>query len=199
MDHDLEIVADERHEPLYNPRHEGALMHAIIVYESMYGNTHRIAEAIGEGLREIGDAEVMSVHAVSRGTVDSADLVIVGGPTHAHGMSRDTTRQGAAAALEKPGSDLALDPDAAGEGVREWLGSLGQSSGRAAAFDTRVDMSPVLTGRASKGIAKQLAHHGFQLIAEPMSFLVTKETHLEPEETERARNWGRHLGILSIR
>lgn len=68
------------------------------------------------------------------------------------------------------------------------------SGGRAAAFDTRANMSPVLTGRASKGIAKQLRRHGFDLVAEPESFLVTKDTYLEPEETARARRWGRDLG-----
>ncbi len=169
-------------------------MRAIVVYESMYGNTHRIAEAIGEGLRETGEADVVSVHDATAPLVAGADLVVVGGPTHAHGMSREATRQGAKDALDKPGTDLELDPDAAGDGVREWLAGLGSTSGRAAAFDTRVDMAPVITGRASKGIAKRLQRHGFDVVAEPMSFLVTKETHLEPHEEERARDWGRSLG-----
>ncbi len=168
-------------------------MRAVVIYESMYGNTHRIAEAIGEGLRESGEAEVVSVHEADGQLIDGADLIVVGGPTHAHGMSRSSTRQGAVEAVDKPGSDLVLEPDAAGEGIREWLEALATTGARAAAFDTRVDMAPVITGRASKGIAKQLRHHGFDLVAEPMSFLVTKETHLELDETERARGWGQLL------
>lgn len=165
-------------------------MRAIVVYESMYGNTHRIAEAIGEGLRETGEADVVSVHDATAPLVAGADLVVVGGPTHAHGMSREATRQGAKDALDKPGTDLELDPDAAGDGVREWLAGLGSTSGRAAAFDTRVDMAPVITGRASKGIAKRLRHHGLELVVPPESFLVSKTTHLEDGEVEHARAWG---------
>jgi hypothetical protein len=169
-------------------------MRSVVVYESMYGNTHRVAEAIGEGLAEFGDAIVVTVHEAGPEVMDGVDLVVVGGPTHGHGMSREVTRQAAAEAVSAADSDLELDPDAEGEGVREWLDGLGKHTARAAAFDTRVDMSPVLTGRASKGIAKRLRQHGFELVAEPESFLVSKQTHLEPGEQERARSWGRRLG-----
>lgn len=172
-------------------------MRAIVVYESMYGNTHRAAEAVGEGLRGVADTEVFSVHDAPPSLLAEADLVVVGGPTHAHGMSHESTRTSAVEAIAKPDNDLTLDPDAAGDGIREWIAALGTVHGRAAAFDTRVDMSALLSGRASKGIAKQLAHHGFDLIAEPESFLVTKETHLEPDEVARARAWGERLAGLA--
>ena len=168
-------------------------MRAIVVYESMYGNTHRIAEAVAEGLSTAAETEVVSVHDASKDRLDTADLVVVGGPTHTHGMSHDSTRQAAIDAAEEPDADLDLDPDAAGAGIREWLDALGPIGGRAAAFDTRRDLTPVLTGRASKGIAKQLRHHGLELVVKPESFLVTKETHLEPHQIERARAWGQHL------
>ncbi len=64
----------------------------------------------------------------------------------------------------------------------------------AAAFDTRMSGPPTFTGRASKGIARRLRKHGASLVAPPMSFLVTKETHLEADEEERARAWGDELG-----
>ncbi len=168
-------------------------MGALVVYESMYGNTHLIAEAIGDGLRELFETEVMSIHDASSDMVQRADLLVVGGPTHAHGMSHGSTRQAAADALSKPDTDLTLDPDAVGDGVREWFESLGPLTAKAAAFDTRVDMSALLSGRASKGIAKQLGRLGCDLVAEPESFLVTKDTHLEPDEASRARVWGRSL------
>ncbi len=87
-----------------------------------------------------------------------ADLVVVGGPTHGHGMRRPATRQSAAGVVAKKDHDpdLALDPDAAGPGVREGLAALAPATGKAAAFDTRVDVAAVLSGRASKGIAKAI-------------------------------------------
>ena len=173
-------------------------MRAVVVYESMYGNTRRVAEAVGDGIRGVAETDVVSVHDAPPGLLADADLVVVGGPTHTHGMSHDSTRKAAVEAIVKPDNDLTLDPDAAGDGIREWIASLGAVHGRAAAFDTRVDMSALLSGRASKGIAKQLGHHGFDLIAEPESFLVTKETHLEPDEVARARAWGERLAGLAI-
>ena len=164
-------------------------MRAVIVYESMYGNTHLIADAIAAGL---GDNEVAVVpveHATDE-LVAGADLLVVGGPTHAHGMTRASTRQAAVDAAHKPKSEIALDPDAEGEGLREWFEQLGAVAGTAAAFDTRADAPAAFTGRASKGIAKRLRHHGLVLLAEPESFLVIRDNHLEPHEEERARTWG---------
>jgi hypothetical protein len=43
-------------------------------------------------------------------------------------------------------------------------------SGRATAFDTRIDAPVALTGRASKGITRMLRHHGFTVVADPESF-----------------------------
>ncbi len=172
-------------------------MNAVIVYESMYGNTHLIAEAIAEGLRAYGEATVAAVHEVDGELVRNADVLVVGGPTHAHGMSHAATRKGAIEAAEKPGADLDLDadPDAYGVGLREWFGSVGDLPMKAAAFDTRFEMPATLTGRASKGIARKLRHHGATMIADPESFFVTKANQLEPDEDDRARAWGEKLGI----
>jgi hypothetical protein len=63
-------------------------------------------------------------------------------------------------------------------------------TGRAAAFDTRLDAAPLLTGRASKGIARLLHAAGFELAAEPESFLVDKDTLLLAGEEHRAEAWG---------
>jgi len=173
-------------------------MRAVVVYESMYGNTHQIANAIGDGLRESFPTDVISVHQAQPHLMKDVDLVVVGGPTHTHGMSHESTREAAATKAAEPDSELHLDADAPGEGVREWLESLGPMTGRAAAFDTRVDMSTLVTGRASKGIAKQLRRHGFDVVVDPESFLVTKDTHLAPDEQLHARQWGQQLGAATI-
>jgi hypothetical protein len=86
-----------------------------------------------------------------------------------------------------------LDPDAAGEGLRDWFDDLGELATHAAAFDTRMDGPVAFTGRASKGIAHRLTRHGCGLIDEPRSFLVTKDNHLEPDEEEHALRWGTDL------
>lgn len=171
-------------------------MKALVIYESMYGNTHLIASAVGDGLREYGDVTVASVNDVGVDSVRDVDLMVVGGPTHAHGMTRATTRSGAVAAAEKPGAEVELDadPDAYGLGLREWFDSLDDLFTNAAAFDTRVEMPAAFTGRASKGIARRLRRHGATVIVEPESFFVTKANELEPHEEGRARDWGRHLG-----
>ena len=157
----------------------------------MYGNTHRVAVAIGRGLAPAGEVVVVPVSEAGPAVVGDADLVVVGGPTHAHGMSRPSTRQ---AAVDQAEPENSVDPSASGPGVREWLGSIPPISASAAAFDTRVGVAPpLLTGRASKGIAKQLHQHGFGQVAEPESFLVDKGNHLQPGEEERARAWGARL------
>ena len=165
-------------------------MKAVVVYESMYGNTHLIADAIGRGLADgRGQVVVVPVAQAAPALVTDADLLVVGGPTHAHGMSRPSTRKAAVEQAKDP-----LDPSASGAGVREWLETVPPVATSSAAFDTRANVAPALvTGRASKGIAKQLHQHGFGLVVEPESFLVDKENHLQPGEEERAEQWGARL------
>jgi menaquinone-dependent protoporphyrinogen IX oxidase len=168
-------------------------MKALVVYESMYGNTHLIASAVADGLRPHGDATVVRVDEADPELVESADVIVVGGPTHAHGMSRASTRKAAAVASGKPGSNLVLEAERAETSLREWFASVNRLDKKAAAFDTRIDMAAVLTGRASKGIARELRQRGATLISEPRSFFVTKDNHLEPHEESEAREWGARL------
>jgi hypothetical protein len=174
-------------------------MRAVVVYESMYGNTHLIAEAIGTGLAPGFDVTVVPVAQADDAVVSDADLVVVGGPTHVHGMSRSSTRKGAVDAAAKAAGELTLEPGADGPGLREWLDALGKSRphAKAAAFDTRMEAPAAITGRASKGVGRALRHHGFELVTEPESFIVTKENHLVPEEGNRARMWGARLAAIA--
>src|SRR5262249_913569 len=152
--------------------------------ESMYGNTHLVAEAIAAGLRQNGDGSVtvVSVQDAGPDVLDDADMLVVGGPTHVHGMSRESTRNAAVDAAQKPDSNLSLDADAEGPGLRDWFDGLGHFAAKTAAFDTRMKGPAALTGRASKGIARRLREHGAALVVDPQSFLVTKENHLLEHE-----------------
>jgi Flavodoxin domain len=178
-------------------RLEVMTMRAVVVYESMYGNTHRVADAIGAGLGSVFDVTVVPVSQVSPAVLADADLVVVGGPTHAHGMSRAATRKAAVEAAAKQASPLEVEPDALGPGLRDWFGSLGHYPVKAAAFDTRIHGPAVLTGRASKAVARLLRVHGFDVLAEPESFLVSKQDRLEPQETARAREWAARLAAVN--
>jgi len=166
-------------------------MRAVVVYESIYGNTHLIADAVARGLGD--ETTVVPVADAVSQLVASADLLVVGGPTHVHGMSRERTRTAGIEAAAKDDA-LVLDEDAEGPGLRDWFDAMDDHPGRAAAaFDTRMHGPVVLTGRASKGIAHRLHRHGFALVDEPTSFLVTKDSHLDPDEAERAKRWGETL------
>jgi len=168
-------------------------MRAVVVYESMYGNTRAIAEAIGDGLRPVHEVAVVPVGRADPEVLDGAALLVVGGPTHIHGMTRPRSREMAAEVAHKPGSTVVLDEGAAGPGVREWLAALPHLNVLAAAFDTRANGPAAFTGRASEGISRELSRHGVHLVAGPESFLVTKENLLEAGEETRARRWGEQL------
>jgi hypothetical protein len=174
-------------------------MKTVVVYESMYGNTHLIADAIAEGMRGAGDGDVAVVAVADAAAVlADADMVVVGGPTHVHGLSRPSTRHAAAEAAAKPGSGLTVEDDAEGPGLREWFDAVDALPAQAAAFDTRMPGPPVLTGRASKGIAKRLRAHGCRLVVDPQSFVVTKDNHLVDDETSQARAWGARLASAAV-
>jgi len=169
-------------------------MRALVVYESMFGNTQTIAGAIADGLRATLDVDLVEVGAAPATLPDDVSLLIVGGPTHAHGMSKLESRADSA---KRAGDRLV----SRGNGIREWLGSLRGGSPRvkAAAFDTRIKGPGLLWGSAAKGADKHLRGLGFRVAAGPESFLVEGPTgplfdRLVDGEVERARRWGEQLG-----
>jgi hypothetical protein len=163
-------------------------MKALVVYESMYGNTARIARAIGSGLAEAGVlVTIAPIDAADAATTADTDLLVVGGPTHAHGLSSASTRDTAVKDRKNT-----FDEPTVGAGLREWLPAIAQGEGRpAAAFDTRIGGPPAwLTGSAAKHVGTALDDRGFSLACEPTSFLVTKRNELVDGEIERAERWG---------
>jgi len=174
-------------------------MKAVVIFESMYGNTRAIADAVAEGIAAGGDAQVSVLLAGDASTelTHDASLLVVGGPTHMHGMSRPQTRRAAHDAAAKPDSGLVLEPTADGPGVRDWLAHLEHRGGLGAAFDTRLDAPPMFTGSAAAGIARKLRRSGVTAVTRPESFLVTKQTQLHAGEVARAREWGARLSRLA--
>jgi hypothetical protein len=172
-------------------------MRALVVYESMYGNTRLVASNIANGLRETHEVILVPVASVTAEMAAGADLLVVGGPTHMHGPSTAASRQLAAKTAARPGSELTLDLDAGGPGLRDWLGGLAGGHAMAAAFDTRLTGIAALTGRASRGISRLLKRHGYWLVMPPESFLVSQRNVLLEAEASRAERWGAALGAAA--
>lgn len=164
-------------------------MRVRVVHESMFGNTAAVADAIGGGLSTVDgiDVEVVAVRDAPT-DVGGVDLVVVGGPTHAFGLSRASTRSDAAT----KGAD---DAAARGIGVREWIEGLAPAPGASVAtFDTRV-RRPRVPGSAARAAAKRLRRAGLEPLAPATTFWVdgTPGPLLAGEE-DRARAWGAELG-----
>jgi hypothetical protein len=168
-------------------------MSAVVVYESMFGNTRKVAEAIARGLGTQLEPVVVPSSKATPESVGGAGLVVVGGPTHMHSMSRGASRRMAGEVAAKPDSGVTLEPDAAGDGLREWFASLGDIDAECAAFDTRLPGHATFTGSASKRIDQLLRRHGGRPASRPGSFIVAKDNTIAPEELARAEQWGAEL------
>jgi len=167
-------------------------MKIAVVYESIYGNTAAVAQAVAEGLRALGEVDL---RAVGDESVE-ADMLVVGAPTHAHGLPSSMTRKAIEAAAEDAeakGNRLDYQPTA---GMRQFLDRIPEVDGTAAAcFDTRFDKSRILTGSAAKTMARKLSRRGYRMVAEPESFFVLDtEGPLKGGELDRASRWGASLG-----
>lgn len=169
-------------------------MRAVVIYESMFGNTHSIAEAIATGLEAMGSVHVGTTDEIDRDVILESNLVVVGGPTHIHGMTSERTRQEAAETAAKD-PEIDLDEGAESEGLRDWFDHLPKVDGKCgAAFDTRASGPIILTGSAAKGVSRRMHKHGFMELLKPESFLVEATAGpLTAGETERARHWGQAL------
>lgn len=172
---------------------------ALVVYESMYGNTARIASAICVGLRQSIPTEMVPAYRAPTVLPGDVRLLVVGGPTHAFSMSRPSTRQDAGNQHE-----VVMPIEI---GIREWLGTLTadtrSASGRrrtrvdVATFDTRIAKVRRLPGSAARSAAKVLRRLGFRSSLGSASFFVDESTGpIREVEIERARRWGEELGRL---
>ena len=144
---------------------------SIVVYASRHGNTQRVAEAVADGIRRYGSVELIPIEKASTVFDGEADLVVIGGPTEAHGMT---------------------------PAIRQFFDSLSGEAFKgvaAAAFDTRLDWPRWLSGSAGSGINDRLHKLGADVVVPQASFIVEgKEPALKPGELERALSWGDALG-----
>jgi Flavodoxin len=167
-------------------------MKALVVYESMWGNTEEVARAIAAGLSESFSVEMTEVSSAPVHPGPEYSLIVVGGPTHAFSMSRPTTRADAHARGAQHGEDVA--------GVREWLERLptAQRGQAVATFDTKVGKMRRLPGSAAKSAAKAASRHGYRRPVFVESFYVQDtEGPLLDGELDRATEWGREVAAAA--
>ena len=155
-------------------------MKALIIYESFFGNTEKIAKAIGEGIGTSMEVEVCKVTDVKPEQLEKVDLLIVGSATRAFRPSHETKRF----LSHLPANSL--------------------KGKKAAAFDTRIALEDIkvrflrlmvnLFGYAAKPLSNKLQKKGAQIVIAPEGFRV-KDTEgpIKEGELERAGKWGSQI------
>jgi flavodoxin I len=146
-------------------------MKALIVYDSVYGNTEKIAKAIADGIAASGEAKAVRAGEASASELASVDLLVVGSPVHG---GRPTPA------------------------VQDFLNKMTQQSLKdikVTAFDTRATSKfAKIFGNAAGRIAGQLTKKGGLLIVPAEGFFVTgTKGPLKEGELERAAAWGRRI------
>ena len=171
--------------------------HALVVVESMFGNTEQVARAVAAGLADEGvEASVVDVGAAPVDLPAEVDLLVLGCPTHAFSMSRPATRADAV----RQGAP----PERATTGLREWLGTvLPQDVRRSpvvAVFDTRVSKVrrlPAAAGPRTVRLARRPGTHGARSPRGPL--VADTPGPLVAGELARATVWGHQLAGASAR
>lgn len=153
-------------------------MKVAIVYDSIFGNTGKVAAAIAEALRAGNDVTLLTVQEARNADLSATDLLIVGSPTRGF---RPTLM------------------------ISDYIEGLTAGPGNAAAsFDTRIETETLhpaplrwvveAGGYAAERIAASLRQHGFTLRGEGAGFTVTgTEGPLKEHELERAKAWALSL------
>ncbi|WP_422735363.1 flavodoxin family protein [Micromonospora sp. WMMD729] len=164
-------------------------MRALVMYESMFGNTEAVARAVADGMARLAEVTVVDVGTMPLAT--GVDVIVLGGPTHAFGLSRPATRQDAV-------RQGATRDDAATVGLREWLDAAPALSGvPAAVFDTRVDKR--FSGSAARKAERRLRRLGCRMLVAAQSFhVVGTPGPLVDGERERARRWGEAVVAAAV-
>ena len=160
-------------------------MKAVVVYESLWGNTAAVAQAIADGLGP--EARALSTAEADAAALAGAGFIVAGAPVLGFKLPTEKMRE---SVRRNPGKAPA-PPDMSNPSMRAWLEALPPGAGRAAAFDTQV-RGPF--GSAAPEIAAALDLAGYAPLAESAAFVVKgKFGPLKDGELERARLWGAEL------
>lgn len=146
-------------------------MKTLVVYDSRYGNTEQIAEAIADALP--GEVPVLRMDQVTAAEIEAVDLLFLGCPTH--------------------GSM----PSEAAQSLLEKVGSPARKDAKAATFDTRLSWGFLQRwgGFAAPKMADTLKEKGWTLAAEPEGFVVKglRKGPLKRGQPDRAAAWAKEI------
>jgi flavodoxin I len=157
-------------------------MKVLVLYDSFFGNTERIAQSIGDALGQTGDVGIVRIVDVKPEQLAGLKLLIVGSPTRA------------------------FRPTPAIKNFLKSIPKNGLKGVKVAAFDTRMTEEEIdsavfilrffvnIFGYAAKPISDRLVKKGGQLIAPPEGFFVQgMEGPLKEGELERASEWAKQI------
>lgn len=165
-------------------------MNAVVVYESLFGNTAAIAKAVAEGIGP--EARALTTDEATTAVVAGAEVVVAGAPVIAFGLASDKTREG----IGRSERDGETPADVAHPSLKSWLDTLPSGHGGvAAAFETKLWWSP---RGATGSIERAFRGAGYATIAKAQKFVVEgKYGPLREGELERAREWGHQLAVAA--
>jgi flavodoxin len=187
---------DNYHEAakLFFTDRQGGNMNTIIVYDSLFGNTERIAQAIADTLRTFGQVQAIRIEPSQSDELQRQAIL--------HQYRATDVRLEPAHAVELQGVDMLVIgcPTQAFKATPAMLSFLEKISAASlsglavACFDTRYPRPLWLTGSAARVIARKLQKMGVSLLLPPESFFVTgTQGPLKSGELERAATWARML------
>jgi hypothetical protein len=154
-------------------------MKAIVVYESHWGNTAAVAQAIAEGLGP--DARALDTDAATGAALEGVGLIVAGSPVIAFSLPRESMKLQIAGDTKAP-----TPPDVSHPLLRAWLENLPWV--RMVPPRTRIWWSPAARGDQSKLSA------GYPRLARRALHRLGR---LRPDEGRRARpcpRLGRRVG-----
>jgi hypothetical protein len=156
---------------------------AVVVYESLWGNTAAVARAIAEGIGP--GASALSTGEAVGAAIEGADLIVGGAPLLGFNLPTEEMRATIGKGTAGPAPDLTH------ASMRSWLENLPDGNGRCCGFETRIWWSP---GSSAKKISEELSAKGYSAAGRDEKFIVTgKYGPLKDGELDRARRWGASL------
>jgi flavodoxin len=144
-------------------------METLIVFDSTYGNTEKIAKAIYDAIT--GEVKVIRAGIANPAEIEKIDLLIVGSPTYGG------------------------RPTPAVQGYLDGISESALKGMKVAAFDTRYSTRMIkIFGFAADRISDSLKVKGATIVSSPMGFFVKgKKGPLKEGELERAAGWAKEL------
>lgn len=152
-------------------------MNALVIYDSVYGNTEKIAQAVAVGLGT--DTKLMRIGEITSDSLTGLDVLVIGSPVHG-GKSTEKLqalfkeiRQGSLDSVKVTAFDTRFQRSEQGVGLKMLMGVI---------------------GFAAEKMISQLVQKGGEKVIEPEGFIVQgTEGPLKEGEIERATAWGQEI------